>query len=371
MVRVLFLVLFIGWLDGYAQETILDQKISLVKENVSISSVLSELETTLDFTIGYSDSAIDLSKVISISIRNKTLAQVLKTIFPSKLYQFKLLGKKLLIYKRPKKYTISGYISEKGSQEYLSSVSIYIPELNAGTITNDYGFYSLSIPEGSYQVLISFVGYKSIKKNIDLVSDRVINFDLELDTQYLDEVIINSDQETNKSQVTQMSSERLNPSIFEDIPTILGEKDAIKTLQLLPGVQSGGEGSAGFYVRGGTPDQNLIILDEATVYNSNHLFGIFSIFNGDAIKSVEIFKGGFPARFGGRLSSVVKIDTKNGNKEKFTGKANISLISSSLVLEGPIIKGKTSFVISGRRTYADLLLLPFMSKEYKLIEVSI
>ncbi len=367
MIWVLFIVLFIGLFDSYAQETILDQKINLVKENTSIANVLSELETKLDFTIGYSDSVIDLSKVISISVKEKTLTQVLKTLFPSKLYQFKLLGKKLLIYKRPKKYTISGYISEKGSQEYLGSVSIYIPELNAGTITNDYGFYSLSIPEGSYQVLISFVGYKNVKKNIDLVSDRVINFDLELDTQYLDEVIISSDQETNKSQVTQMSSERLNPSLFEDIPTILGEKDAIKTLQLLPGVQSGSEGSTGFYVRGGTPDQNLIILDEATVYNSNHLFGIFSIFNGDAIKSVEIFKGGFPARYGGRLSSVVKIDTKNGNKEKFAGKANISLISSSLLLEGPIKKGKTSFVISGRRTYADLLLLPFMSKEYKLV----
>lgn len=366
VIRVLLVVLFIGRFSGYTQEEILDQKISLVKENVSIASVLSELETKLNFTIGYSDSAIDISKIISINAKEKTLAKVLRNLFPSKLYQFKVLGKKLLIYKRPKKYTISGYISEKVSQEYLGSVSIYIPELNTGTITNDYGFYSLSIPEGNHQILISFVGYKNIKKNIDLTSDITIHFSLEQETEYLDEIIINSDQETSKSQITQMSSEKLNPSFFEDIPTILGEKDAIKTLQLLPGIQSGSEGSTGFYVRGGTPDQNLIILDEATVYNSNHLFGIFSIFNGDAIKSVEIFKGGFPARYGGRLSSVVKINTKNGNKEKFAGKANISLISSSLLLEGPIKKGKTSFVISGRRTYADLLLLPLMTKEEKL-----
>jgi hypothetical protein len=360
------LIVFIGGIHSYAQESILNRKINLDKQNSTIVEVLDELEAKLDFTIGYSDSAINLSKTISVKCENKTLAQVLRNIFPSKLYQFKVLKKKLLIYKRPKKYVVSGYISEKGSQEYLSNVSIYIPELNIGTTSNDDGFYSLSIPEGKHQILISFVGYHHLKKNLNLTANVTINVNLELDTQHLDEVIISSDQQLNKNEITQISSEKLLPSTLESIPVILGEKDVIKTLQLLPGVQSDNQSSSGFYIRGGAPDQNLVILDQATVYNSNHLFGIFSIFNGDVIRSLEIFKGGFPARFGGRLSSVLKIDTKNGNKEKLRGKVNIGLISSSLILEGPIINERTSFVISGRRTYADVLLLPFQSKEHKL-----
>ncbi|AXT59051.1 TonB-dependent receptor [Aquimarina sp. AD10] len=264
-----------------------------------------------------------------------------------------------------KKYTISGYIKESGSQESLPTVSIYIPEKGVGTTTNDYGFYSLTIPEGTHELIISFIGYNTIKKVIDLSANTSLNFDMSLGTESLDEVIINSDRGVNESQVTQMSVVSIKPSEIEDIPAILGEKDVIKALQLLPGIQRGNEGSAGFFVRGGTPDQNLIILDEAPVYNSNHLFGIFSVFNGDAIKSIDTYKGGFPARFGGRLSSVLKIDTKNGNKERLSGKVNIGLISSSLLLEGPINKGKTSFIFSGRRTYADVLTRPFQPSDFR------
>ncbi len=263
------------------------------------------------------------------------------------------------------KHTISGYIKESGSQEYLPMVSIYIPTSKVGTTTNDYGFFSLTIPEGTHELIISFVGYGTVKKTIELVDDIKLNIDMELSTESLDEVIIDADRGVNESQVTQMSVVTIKPSEIQDIPAILGEKDVIKALQLMPGIQRGNEGSAGFFVRGGTPDQNLIILDEAPVYNSNHLFGIFSVFNGDAIKSIETFKGGFPARFGGRLSSVLKIDTKNGNKERLTGKVNVGLISSSLLLEGPIKKGKTSFIFSGRRTYADLLSKPFQSSDFK------
>ncbi len=347
-------------LSSYAQQTILNKKLNLVKENIPIADILKELESKFEFTTSYSGNSIDLSQKKSINASNQTLNQVLRVLFPSKIYRFKVLGKKLLIYKRVQKYTISGYAFEKGSQEYLSNVSIYIKEQSIGTISNDYGFYSLSVPEGKHEVLITFVGYKAITKNIDFKEDVILNFILEPDTQYLDEIVINSDRGSLKSETTQMSSESITPAVIEDTPAIFGEKDAVKTLQLLPGVQSGNEGSAGFYVRGGTPDQNLIILDESIVYNSNHLFGVFSIFNGDAIKTVEMFKGGFPARYGGRLSSVVKIDTKNGNKEKLKGNVNLSLISSSFMLEGPLKKGKTSFVLSGRRTYLDLLFRPFL-----------
>lgn len=260
-------------------------------------------------------------------------------------------------------YTISGYITETGSGENLLGVSIYVPELKLGTVSNDYGFFSLTLPEGKHQVYISYIGYATQIKEIDLRKDLNLDIALALEAESLEEVVVTADEKVKESKVTQMSTVRLNPLDVQDVPAFLGEKDVLKTLQLLPGIQGGSEGSSGFFVRGGTPDQNLIVLDDAVVYNSNHLFGFFSVFNGDAIKSVEAFKGGFPARFGGRLSSVIKIDMKDGNKEKLSGKVNIGLISSSLLLEGPINKGKTSFILSGRRTYADVLAQPFLNEE--------
>ncbi|MDO6810186.1 TonB-dependent receptor [Zobellia galactanivorans] len=261
------------------------------------------------------------------------------------------------------KYTISGYVTESGSGEHLLGVSVYVPELKLGTTTNDYGFFSLTLPEGNHEVIISYIGYGNEKRQINLSEDQILSIALKPSTQNLEEVVVTADERIKESKVTQMSKVQINPADIQDIPALLGEKDVMKTLQLMPGIQGGSEGSSGFFVRGGTPDQNLIILDDAVVYNSNHLFGFFSVFNGDAIKSVEAFKGGFPARFGGRLSSVIKLDMKDGNKEKLSGKVNIGLISSSALLEGPINKGKTSFIASGRRTYADIMARPFIDSE--------
>lgn len=258
-------------------------------------------------------------------------------------------------------YTISGYVTEAGSEELLIGVSIYVPELQRGTVSNDYGFYSLTLPKGSHSLIVSYIGFGTQRITIDLTKDKALNIQLEEATEQLEEVTVTVDNQKTESKVTQMSTIKINPSIVQDIPALLGERDVMKTLQLLPGIQGGTEGSAGFFVRGGSPDQNLIILDDAVVYNSNHLFGFFSIFNGDAIKSLEAFKGGFPARFGGRLSSVIKIDMKDGSKEKLSGKVNIGLISSSFLLEGPINKGKTSFIVNARRTYADALVRPFQN----------
>ncbi|WP_158974913.1 TonB-dependent receptor [Cellulophaga sp. L1A9] len=261
------------------------------------------------------------------------------------------------------KYTVSGYIKEQGSGENLFGVSVYIPELKVGTITNEYGFFSFTVPKGKHTVIFSYIGFTSQTKEIDLNADLEVFVNLIASSEALSEVVVIADQNVKESKVTQMSAVRLNPMDVQDLPALLGEKDVLKTLQLLPGIQGGSEGSSGFHVRGGTPDQNLIILDDAVVYNSNHLFGFFSVFNGDAIKSVEAFKGGFPARYGGRLSSVINIGMKDGNKEKLSGNINIGLISSSVVLEGPINKGKTSFIMSGRRTYADLIVQPFLNKD--------
>jgi len=263
-----------------------------------------------------------------------------------------------------KKYSISGYVREHGSRELLPGVNIYLPELKTGTTTNNYGFYSVTLPAGSYEIRYSFIGYQTIVLNTDLSNDIVR--DVELNSSIsLSEVVISAEKAERISESSRMSMVSLPVNQIRNIPALLGEKDVFKALQLMPGVQKGSEGSTGIYVRGGGPDQNLIILDDAPVYNASHLFGFFSIFNGDALKSVELTKGGFPARYGGRLSSVIEMTMKDGNKEKFSGEAGIGLISSRLVFEGPIIKEKASFLVSARRTYIDALIRPFMNKEEK------
>ena len=200
-----------------------------------------------------------------------------------------------------KEFTISGYVTEKGSGELLLGVSIYVPELKKGTVSNDYGFYSLTLPQGKHTLAVSYIGFSTQQITMELTDDMNLDIVLSPSTEKLDEVVVTAEPQLQESKVTQMSSMKLDPKIVEDVPALLGEKDVLKTLQLLPGISGGTEGSSGFFVRGGTPDQYLIILDDAVVYNSNHLFGFFSVFNGDAIKSVEAFKGGFPARFGGRF----------------------------------------------------------------------
>ncbi len=260
------------------------------------------------------------------------------------------------------RYTISGYIYEKGSRETLVGANVYEPNFRIGSTSNTYGFYSITLPADSVEVIFSYVGYVPVIK--ELVLTENLRIDIELDPSLdLQEVVVTDERLTRISQTAQMS--RLDVPIQQarNIPSLLGEKDMFKVLQLMPGVQSGTEGTSGFYVRGGGPDQNLIILDDAIVYNASHLFGFFSVFNGDAVKNMQLFKGGFPARFGGRLSSVLDIQMKDGNKQKFTGEGGIGLISSRLTLEGPIIKDKASFLISGRRTYLDALTRPFMSDD--------
>ena len=257
------------------------------------------------------------------------------------------------------KYSVSGYVREKASRELLPGVNIYIPEIRSGTVTNNYGFYSVTMPAGKYLISYSYVGYKHETREVNLNSNLMI--DVELDPSLnLSEVIITAEKAERVSESNRISMITLPVQQIRDIPALLGEKDVFKALQLMPGVQKGSEGSSGLYVRGGGPDQNLIILDDAPVYNASHLFGFFSIFNGDALKSVELTKGGFPARYGGRLSSVVEMTMKDGNKQKFSGEAGIGLISSRLVLEGPLKKDTSSFLISARRTYVDVITRPFM-----------
>ncbi|MCK9290115.1 MAG: TonB-dependent receptor [Bacteroidales bacterium] len=258
--------------------------------------------------------------------------------------------------------TISGYVREKGSRELLPGVNVYLPEQRIGTSTNNYGFYSISLPPGTYSISFSFIGYQTHELDLNLTTALV--YDVELEGSItLKEVEVTADRIERLTENSQMSMISVPVRQIQTIPALLGEKDVFKALQLMPGVQKGSEGSSGLYVRGGGPDQNLIILDDAPVYNASHLFGFFSVFNGDAIKSIELTKGGFPARHGGRLSSVVEMTMKDGNKEKISGNAGIGFISSRLTLEGPVIKEKSSFLLSGRRTYIDALIRPFITAE--------
>lgn len=258
-------------------------------------------------------------------------------------------------------YTIRGFVSDLTNGERLLNANVYDQKIKRGTITNNFGFYSLTFPQGKYAIACSFVGYETQLLEINLQKDTVIDFKLAMKAD-MEEVTILGQKVESPLTSSHMSRVDISMEKVQSLPAFLGEADVIKVIQLLPGVQSGSEGTSGLYVRGGGPDQNLILLDDVPVYNADHLFGFFSVFNPDAIKSVSFYKGGFPARYGGRLSSVLDIRMKDGNEKAIHGNFSIGLISSKINLEGPIIKDKTTFNFSARRTYVDLLARPLITK---------
>ena len=263
------------------------------------------------------------------------------------------------IAQNKKKYTISGYIEDATSGEKLLATTILDTNSRKGTISNTYGFYSITLPEGNVSLLVSYIGYERQIQNINLNKDLKFNINLQ-PAATLKEVTITDKVENKIENRTEMSVTQVPIQQMKKIPALLGEVDILKVLQLTPGVQSGGEGTSGLYVRGGGPDQNLILLDGVPVYNASHLFGFFSVFNSDAISNVTLTKGGYPARYGGRLSSVIDITMKEGNNKKFHGEGGVGIIASRLTVEGPIWKDRTSFIVSGRRTYIDVLAQPFI-----------
>jgi len=253
------------------------------------------------------------------------------------------------------KFTISGKITDASTGEDLVGVSIFENGTTTGTVTNSYGFYSLTLSNNPHTIQFSYMGYNSISKEFVLNKDISLNLKLDPTAIGLNEVVISSVRKDRNITSTEMGVERLEVKDLETIPVLLGEKDILKTIQLLPGISSASEGSSGFTVRGGSIDQNLILLDEAPVYSASHLMGFFSVFNSDALKNMSVYKGGIPSQYGGRASSVLDITMKDGNNQNFSASGGIGLISSRLTLEGPIIKDKMSFIVSGRRSYADLV----------------
>lgn len=275
---------------------------------------------------------------------------MLKTII---LISSILLSSMLLIAQD--KFTISGHVTDESSGEELIGATIYIEELESGGVTNVYGFYSITIPKGNYNIRYSYIGYKSNNITIELNSSQSHDIELKSQDETLNEVVIKGEADNENIRSTDMGVVKMDIKEIKKIPVLFGEQDIIKILTLMPGVSSGGEGKGGFYVRGGNTDQNLILLDEAPVYNASHLLGFFSVFNSDAIKDMKLYKAGIPAKFGGRLSSVLDVHMKDGNQKKYSVSGGLGLISSRLTVEGPIVKDKGSFIVSGRRTYADIL----------------
>ena len=262
--------------------------------------------------------------------------------------------------------TVSGYIKDAGNGEGLIGVSVYVKETGTGAVTNSYGFYAVTLPPGAYNLVISYVGYAKQTRPVDLTNQNVrLNLELSQEGKELQEVTVSTKREDDNVKNIEMSVNRIDVKTLQRIPALLGEVDVVRSIQLLPGVSTVGEGATGFNVRGGSIDQNLVLLDEAPVYNSSHLFGFFSVFNPDAVKDVKLIKGGIPSNYGGRIASILDVRLKEGNAKKPELNGGIGLIFSRLSYERPLFKGKGSFIVAARRSYADILAQPFLKNDLK------
>ncbi|WP_028664202.1 TonB-dependent receptor [Runella zeae] len=280
------------------------------------------------------------------------------------LFLFGIFSTTFLAYSQDKK-TISGYIKDATNGESLIGVSVYVREIGNGTVANDYGYYALSLPSGSYTLIFNYLGYEKVEKKIDLKNDLKLNIELKDESLKLQEVVVKTTKEDENVKSIEMSVNKVEMKTIRQMPALLGEVDIVRSIQLLPGVTSVGEGASGFNVRGGNIDQNLVLLDEAPVFNSSHLFGFFSVFNPDAIKDVKLIKGGIPAQYGGRTSSILDVRLKEGNAKTREINGGIGTIFSRLSYEQPFAKGKGSFIVAGRRSYIDVLAKPFLSGDLK------
>ena len=357
-------MLMIAW-HGYSQE---QTGITLKMNDTSLKDIIDHLEQQTDFTFIYNET-IDLEQNKTVDITNQKIENVLNNIFDNKNIEWKIKRNHITLTLKKtetsaaQKVTISGYVTDMESSEFLIGANIYDMISGKGTASNEFGFFSLTVPAGEAALRFSYTGYTPETQKKNLQKDEKLNIKLNQNIQLDEVVVIGRRNEESGIKATQMSSIDVPLNILKTTPVLLGEADVMKTIQMLPGVQSGTQGGAGIYVRGGGPDENLILLDGIPLYNVDHLLGFFSVFTPEALKKVTLFKGSFPARFGGRLSSVIDIRTNDGDMHNYHGTIGIGLLSSKLQLEGPIVKGRTSFNISGRRSYLDLMAKPFMPKD--------
>ncbi|MDN5216158.1 TonB-dependent receptor [Fulvivirgaceae bacterium BMA12] len=355
------------------QEDLLKKVVRLEKTHGKVEALLKEIGQKGNFVFSYSPHVIQADKEITLSTDEQRVSAFLEEICQSYAVQYFQRGNKIIIAKKKKpinnqqKATLNGYIREAGSGEALIGATVQVRaadgpdhhELLTGVVTNAYGFYSITLPVGAYKFVFSFIGYEPVEEMLFLEENTSLKIELKEATGLLQEVVVEASPEEYEDEnvrSTDLGKTHLNIQEIKQIPALIGEVDVVKAIQLLPGVQVQGEGSTNFFVRGGAADQNLILLDEAPVYNASHLMGFFSVFNPDAIKNMQFYRGSIPAAYGGRLSSLLDIRMKEGNLKNFSVSGGIGLTSSRLTIEGPIKKEKSSFIISARRTYADLFL---------------
>ena len=368
------MILSLRTLTAPAQEYLLEKVIKLEKTEGSVEILLKEIGQKGGFVISYSPQVIPADKQIKLSLSEQSVKAFLDEVCQGYAVEYFQRGNKVIIARKKRslpdkgKATLNGYIREAGSGEALIGATLVMKLITAegqdqsptGVVTNAYGFYSITLPVGVYDLTCSYVGYETVRQKLVLKENLELHLELKETTGLLREVIVESTPEGEEPEEnvksTNLGKTHLRMQEIKQIPALVGEVDVIKAIQLLPGVQVQGEGSTNFFVRGGSADQNLILLDEAPVYNASHLMGLFSVFNPDAIKNMQFYRGSIPAAYGGRLSSLLDIRMKEGNNNHWEVSGGIGLTSSRLTVEGPIKKEKSSFIVSGRRTYADLFL---------------
>ena len=303
---------------------------------------------------------MNCQQFIKTTIEMTTINRISKLLL-GLLLTFVLVNPCLSFADESGQVTLYGYLKDAKDGEPLLGTTISVPALNRGTITNEYGYYSLTLPEGEHTIHISYIGYEPVIRTIKLFTSQRYDLELQQELKQIDEVTVMARSRDHHVTSTEMGVEKLDIKTISRIPAFMGEVDIIKSIQLLPGVSSVGEGASGFNVRGGSVGQNLVLLDDAPVYNSSHALGFFSVFNPDAVKDVKLYKGAMPSLYGGRISSVLDIKMKEGNTKKFGVQGGIGSVFSRLTVEAPIVKDKGSFIIAARRSYADVLARTFTS----------
>jgi hypothetical protein len=349
---VLAVLLFALPLLVESQNSILEKKVTLNFTSANIEDVLKNISDQTGAPTQFSNNNFDPSRKVNININNGTVKDALTILLNGTQIKFKEFQNQLLLFSE-REFTLNGYITDSIDGEVAIGTVLFVKGTRFGASTNLYGFYSITLPEGSYDIVYSCVGYTAVEKHIVLNKNIALNIKISNAKNELKEIVITADYQKEQVHSTQMGTISIPVDQIKNIPTIGGETDIIKVMQLMPGIKRGGEGQNGMFVRGGSGDDNLILLDEAVVYNVSHLFGFFSVFNNDALKDVTMIKGGFPAKYGGRLSSVMDVRMKEGDSQHFHAEGGIGLLSSRLTIQGPLKKDALSFIVSGRRSYID------------------
>jgi hypothetical protein len=336
-------------------------RVTVVLKDQPLLDACRLLEQQYGIRFSYSRNVVNLSHKVTLDVRNKPLKKVLKALLSPYDIDYTRVGDQVVLtMKKDPLRTISGYVEDAVTGEKLIGATVYSPAHQVGTTTNQYGFYSLTLKKDTNSLAVSYVGYAQQRQSLPATGNRQYTVGLQ-PLNSLQEVVITENAQPRLQEQTQMSKLNISTAEVKAMPKLLGEADVLRTIQSMPGVSGGMEGSGGMNVRGGSPDQNLILLDGTPVFNSSHVFGIFSVFNPDIVKNTDLYKGAFPARYGGRLSSVVDIAMKDGDMKDYHGEVAIGLIAAKFTVEGPIWKDKTSFVVSGRRSYTDLILNDFLN----------